>query len=169
MIKWFEFETIRISWFTYFFSFVSLVTQVTTRTSSAPSEWCHCTAAGPLTRTTTSDSSQSSSPSPPSAMKVTDPSVAAEPRLSSSVVEPGLSSRLSVCLFSGGALRRHHGSRQRRERLRGILCHLPPLPHKRRVQQHSHIWLCRWATGSDPSCCSGAFPSRHVISFSNCH
>lgn len=34
----------------------------------------------------------------------------------------------AVCRVSGGAVRRHHRTRQRRERLRRILCHVPPLP-----------------------------------------
>lgn len=47
-------------------------------------------------------------------------------------------------LVSGGAVCCYNGARQRRERLWGVLRHLPPFPDQRCSHQHSHIWLCRY-------------------------
>lgn len=79
---------------------------------------------------------------PASAGKVTHPSD--DNHWTRAVPSSVLSVSAALCPFSGGVVRRHHGSRQRRERLRRILRHLAPLLNERRVQQHTHIRFCRW-------------------------
>lgn len=77
---------------------------------------------------------------PASTKKVADPLV--DPL--KSFLSVWVSVLSSARLVSGGAVRRHHGPRLRRQPLWRVLRDLPPLPAQRCLQQHANIRLCGW-------------------------